>query len=257
MLKYFRQFIFYIVMEILKQQKFPEDRLLRNIIAGSPDGSSGQNHILASDCGIISYSRAYELQVQIFEAVKSRSLPGVILLLEHRPVITAGSNKNFRNLLIGKEKLQRQGIELAQSDRGGDITLHSPGQVVCYTIINLAAFGKDLSLFVYNLEEVLIDILKKFKIPSTRIKGHRGVFSDEQKIASIGLKVRKWITFHGFSLNVNNDLKYFDYIIACGLRNYPQTSMKKILKRSVDISGVKEGIVKSFGDIFKIPVKKI
>jgi len=221
------------------------------------DNSSKQNSILSFDCGLIPYKQAYEIQVQIFEIIKSKSIPGVILLLEHTPVITVGSNKNLGNLLVTEERLRRHDIELVQSNRGGDITLHAPGQIVCYTIINLTWFEKDLPLFVYNLEEVAIDVLKKFEIYASRVKGHRGVFVNNHKIASIGLRAKKWVTFHGFSLNVNNDLKYFDYITACGLKGYPPTSMEKILKRPVNICNVKEQIIESFGNTFKIPVKKI
>ena len=257
MLKYAQQSIFYNIMEILEQKKFLINSLLDDIMSVDFDNSSKQNSILSFDCGLIPYKQAYEIQLQIFEIIKSKSKPGVMLLLEHTPVITVGSNKNLRNLLIAEERLRLQDIELVQSNRGGDITLHAPGQIVCYTIINLALLEKDMPLFVYNLEEVAIDVLKKFEIYASRVKGHRGVFVDNHKIASIGLRAKKWVTLHGFSLNVNNDLKYFDYIIACGLKDYPQTSMKKILKRPVNICNVKEQIIKSFGNIFKIPVKKI
>ena len=134
------------------------------------------------------------------------------------------------------------------------MTLHSPGQIVCYPILNLTRLKKDLPIFVHDLEEVIIDVLVSFDMHGVRIKKHRGVFIGDSKIASIGLRVRKWITLHGFSLNVNNDLKYFDNIIACGLRDYPQTSMKKISKKTIPINDVKEQILKSFSSIFEIPV---
>lgn len=252
-----KQSILYNIMEILKQKKFPKDSLLRNITAELFYNPHKQDSFLCFDCGLISYKQAYEIQIQIFEIIKSRSNPGVILLLEHNPVITAGSNRNLVNLLVTEETLQQKNIELVQSNRGGDITLHSPGQIVCYVILNLALFGKDLSQLVYNLEQVVIDVLKKFKIPAVRIKGHRGVFVGKQKIASIGLKVKKWTTLHGFSLNVNNDLRYFDYIIACGLRDYAQTTMEKFLENFINIYDVKEQIIESFNNVFKMPVEKI
>ncbi len=257
MLKYISQPIFYKIMEILKQKKVPGN----NPISGqTPYNSyyfSKQNSFLSFDLGLISYNHAYDIQIEIFEMVKSKGSPGVILLLEHYPVVTIGSNKSLKNLLVTKEKLRRQNIELVQSNRGGDITLHIPGQIVCYPIINLAVLEKDISLFVHNLEQVIIDVLKNFEIEAARINKHRGIFVDNFKIASIGLKVKKWITMHGFSLNVNNDLKYFDNITACGLRDYPQTSMEKILKKSVDICRVKEQIIVSFSGVFNMPVKKM
>ena len=216
-----------------------------------------QKNILSFDLGLISYNISYNLQEEIFELIKLKDYPGAILLLEHYPVITIGSNRNIGSLLVSMEKLCEQNIELIQSNRGGDLTLHSPGQIVCYTILNLAQVRKDLPLFVHNLEQVIIDVLTGYDIQGTRINKHRGVFVDSFKIASIGLKVRKWITLHGFSLNVNNDLKYFDNIIACGLKDYPQTSIKKISKKTIPIYDVKEQILKSFSSIFEIPVTRI
>ena len=214
-------------------------------------------NILSFDLGLISYNDAYNLQTKLFELIKLKDKPGVILLLEHYPVITIGSNRNTNNLLVSREELQQQDIELVQSTRGGDITLHTPGQIVCYTILNLASVKKDLTLFVYNLEQVIIDVLASYNIQGTRIDKHRGIFVNNSKIASIGLKIKKWATFHGFSLNVNNDLKYFDNITACGLKDYPQTSIKEILKKTIPIYDVKEQLLDSFGNIFKIPVLRI
>lgn len=214
-------------------------------------------NILSFDLGLISYNDAYTLQTKLFELIKLKDKPGVILLLEHYPVITIGSNRNTNNLLVSREELRQQDIELVQSTRGGDITLHTPGQIVCYTILNLASVKKDLTLFVYNLEQVIIDVLASYNIQGTRIDKNRGIFVNNSKIASIGLKIKKWTTFHGFSINVNNDLKYFDNIIACGLKNYPQTSIKKISGKTIPIYNVKEQILNSFIDIFKIPVLRI
>lgn len=214
-------------------------------------------NILSFDLGLISYNDAYTLQIKLFELIKLKDKPGVILLLEHYPVITIGSNRNTNNLLVSREELQQQDIELVQSTRGGDITLHAPGQIVCYTILNLASVKKDLTIFVYNLEQVIIDVLASYNIQGTRIDKHRGIFVNNSKIASIGLKIKKWATFHGFSLNVNNDLKYFDNIIACGLKDYPQTSIKEILKKTIPIYDVKGQLLDSFGNIFKIPVLRI
>lgn len=223
----------------------------------SIDHKNMQKNILSFDLGLISYNDAYDLQLKLFELIKSNNNPGVILTLEHYPVITIGSNRNTSNLLATREKLKNKNIELFQSDRGGDITLHTPGQVVCYTILNLSRIKKDLTLFVHNLEQVILKVLALYDIQGTRVIRHRGIFVNNFKIASIGLKVKKWITFHGFSINVNNDLKYYDNIIACGLKDHPQTSIKKILNRPVSIHDVKEQIMHSFEDTFKIPILKI
>jgi lipoyl(octanoyl) transferase len=228
-----------------------------NKMIGAIGSKDTQKKILSLDLGLISYDKAYDLQLKFFELIKTNNNPGVILMLEHYPVITTGSNKNTGNLLASRQKLKNQNIELVQSDRGGDITLHSPGQVVCYTIINLSMIKKDLTFFVHNLEQVIIEVLSRHNIQGTRVAAHRGIFVNNFKIASIGLKIKKWITFHGFSLNVNNDLKYYDNIIACGLKDNPQTSMKKILNRTIPIHNVKEQIAKSFENTFKMPVLKV
>jgi lipoyl(octanoyl) transferase len=239
------------------------ETLKRNIIfdinktIDSINHKNMQKNILSFDLGLISYDEAYDLQLKVFELTKSNNNPGVILTLEHYPVITTGSNKNTGNLLASREKLKNLNIELVQSDRGGDITLHSPGQVVCYTILNLSRIKKDLTLFVHNLEQVIIEVLFSYNIQGTRVTRHRGIFVNDFKIASIGLKIKKWITFHGFSINVNNNLKYYDNIVACGLKDHPQTSMKKILNRTIPIYDVKEQIIHSFENTFKIPVLKV
>ena len=254
MVKYINQPIFYNVMKILEQKTA---HIANRILISLLHSPYSKNYVLAFDLGLISYNTAYNMQIKIFEILKSNAKPGALLLLEHYPVITTGNNKNLKNLLVTKEKLYQQNIELIYSNRGGDITLHTPGQIVCYVILNLSIFKKDLSLFVYNIEQVIVNVLKNFEIQASRINKHRGVFVGNSKIASIGLKVKKWITLHGFSLNVNNDLEYFDNIIACGLKNYPQTSMEKILKRPLSIYNVKEQIIESFSDVFNISVKKI
>ena len=238
----------------MPKQKIP---LNINKIIDSISCKDTQKNIISLDLGLINYNSAYSLQIRLHEFVRSNNSPGVILLLEHHPIITIGSNRNTANLLSSREKLKDQNIELVQCDRGGDITLHTPGQVICYTILNLAKIKKDLTFFVHNLEQIIIDVIAHYNIHGTRVGRHRGIFVNNFKIASIGLKVKKWITLHGFSLNVSNDLKYYDNIIACGLRDYPQTSMKKILNRLVPACDVKEQILHSIGNTFKTPVIKI
>jgi lipoate-protein ligase B len=203
------------------------------------------------DLGLISYNNAYYIQTYIFNQVKTGDIHGSILLLEHKPVITIGSNRRLDNLLVTQESLFEQGIELIQSNRGGDLTFHGPGQLICYPIINLAYYGKDLTLFVWNLEQVIIDILEKFGIKSKRIDKIRGIFVNTGKIASVGIHIKKWITLHGFSLNVNVNLNYFKNIIACGLKEYSQTSMQKILNKEIPMNDVKEQALQNFSKIFK------
>ncbi len=209
------------------------------------------------DPGLIPYQDAFNFQLALTEQIYKRDLKGIILLLEHPPVITIGSNRSIKNLLTPEDDLAVLGIELISSNRGGDITLHGPGQIICYPVFNLKFFGKDLNLFVYNLEQVVINTIIPFGLNSRRVKKHRGIFVEDKKIASIGLKVRKWISMHGFSLNVNIDLSYFKHILACGLKDYPQTSLSSLLKRDITINDVKEHILKSFETIFNISTEKV
>jgi lipoate-protein ligase B len=137
------------------------------------------------------------------------------------------------------------------------VTFHGPGQLVCYPIFDLSYFGKDLTLFVFKLEQVIIDVLADYKIKGTRIEKLRGVFVGSDKIASVGIHIKKWITFHGFSFNINVELGYFDNIIACGLKDHAPVSLEKILNRSIPISDVKELVIEKFTNIFDIVIFRI
>ncbi len=242
-------------MQILKQNNSAVNNIIKDKkIINKLQTNSGK--ILCLDLGIIPYNDAYNLQTYFFDQVKLSNCCGVILLLEHTPVITIGNNKKLDNLLASNTKLKERNIELVQSNRGGDITFHGPGQIVCYPILNLSYVKKDLSLYVYNLEQLIIEVLNHYGICGTRIDKHRGVFVENYKIASIGVRIKKWITMHGFSLNVNVDLSYFDNIIACGLKKYSQTSMQKILNRNIPINNVKEQILIKFNEVFGLSVLK-
>ncbi len=209
------------------------------------------------DIGLIDYSDAFDLQLKILDIVRQEDMPGCILLLEHKPVITIGNSQNRTNLISSEESLTSQGIGLVQSNRGGDVTFHGPGQLVCYPVFNLTKFDRDLTNFVYNLEQVIINVLDEYKIKGTRVEKLRGVFVGKNKIASIGIHVKKWITLHGFSLNVNVDLGYYKNIIACGLSDYKQVSMEKLLDKKIPLSFVKELVLINFADVFNVRMQKL
>ncbi len=234
-----------------KKEVLSPSKMLRSIKGGDIGGIS------VFDLGLIPYDESFQLQLELFESIRKNDLPGVLLLLEHPPVITIGSNRSTKNLLAGQDVLSGKGIDIVQSNRGGDITLHAPGQLICYPVFNLKYFKKDLTLFVHNLEEIIIETLNVYNISGNRVKKHRGVYAGTKKIASIGLKVRKWITIHGLSLNINIDLSYFENIVACGLKDFPQTSISEILGKDIPINNVKELMQKSFENIFNMPFNKI
>jgi lipoate-protein ligase B len=208
------------------------------------------------DIGLIDYNNAFDLQLKIFNIILQEDMAGCILLLEHKPVITIGNCRNRKNIISSEESLKSQGIELIQSNRGGDVTFHGPGQLVCYPIFNLTKFDRDLTSFVYNLEQVIINVLDEYKIKGTRIDKLRGVFAGKNKIASIGIHVKKWVTLHGFSLNVNVDLGYYKNITACGLSDHEQISMEKLLNKKIPLSFVKELVLKSFAAVFNVQTQK-
>ncbi len=234
-----------------KKEVLSPSEMLRLIKKGGTRGIS------VFDLGLVPYDESFQLQLELFESIRKNDLPGVLLFLEHPPVITIGSNRNTKNLLAEQDVLSGKGIDIVQSNRGGDITLHAPGQLICYPVFNLKYFKKDLTLFVRNLEEIIIETLNVYNISGNRVKKHRGVFTGTKKIASIGLKVRKWITIHGLSLNISIDLSYFENIVACGLKDFPQTSISEILGKDIPINNVKEHMQKSFENIFNMPFDKI
>ncbi len=226
--------------------------MMENIDIDAVSGSMENGKIPVVDAGTVRYEQAFNIQTGLAATIFEKDLKGIILLLEHPPVITIGNNQSRTNLLTPEDRLGQLGIKLVSTNRGGDITLHAPGQLVCYPVLNLKYFGRDLSLFVQNLEQVLLDTLRSYGINGRRIKKHRGIFIGENKIASIGLRVRKWVSIHGFSLNINIDLSYFKHIIACGLEDFPQVSMSLLLNKNISVDDVKEQIIADFESVFGI-----
>ena len=145
----------------------------------------------------------------------------------------------------------KKNCELFQTDRGGDVTYHGPGQLVGYPIINLKTMGLGIRSYVSNIEQLLIDVLYDYGINASIKKGLTGVWIEDRKIASIGIRVSQWITTHGFALNVNTDMDYFSNIISCGIDNVSMTSMEKELNKKISISDVKQSTINHFNDIFK------
>ena len=174
--------------------------------------------------GRLSYSEAFALQRQLVEERKHDLISDQLLLVEHPHVITIGRNGHTENLLASDDVLRRSGIAFHESDRGGDVTYHGPGQIVGYPILDLSRWHKDVHLYVRALEQILIDTLSDFAIGAERVTGLTGVWVNGRKIAAIGVHISRWITSHGFALNLNTDLSYFQYIVPCGISK-PVTSI--------------------------------
>ncbi len=205
--------------------------------------------------GRVEYGRAFEWQQELVARRKAGSIPDQLLLLEHPHTITLGRNGHMENLLAGQEVLARAGVSFHSTDRGGDITYHGPGQLVGYPILDLKEWKRDVGAYVRTLEQVLIDTLAGFGISSGRISGMTGVWVDGAKIAAIGVHMSRWITSHGFALNVSTGLQYFQYIVPCGLTR-PVTSMAQLGCRA-SWDEVAERLAANFGRIFEremIPV---
>jgi len=171
------------------------------------------------DLGIMDYMEAYDLQKQLLSLRQEDRIGDVLLLLEHPPVLTIGRSGSRDNIIIAEEDLTARGANIYNVNRGGDITYHGPGQIVGYPIIKLDSLGRDIRTFVFNLEQVFINLLEEeYGILSGRDKGHTGVWVGDEKITAIGLAVKRWVTMHGFAFNVTTDLGHFDWIVPCGIR---------------------------------------
>ena len=182
--------------------------------------------ILVIQPGLVSYQEGLELQQQARRRVADGELAGVLILLEHQPVITAGRGGGRENLRATLSGLQAEQIAFVETDRGGNITCHNPGQLVGYPVLNLSFWQEDVHWYVEQLEEVLIRTVAKYGIVAGRKSRYTGVWAGNRKLAAIGVSVRRWITGHGFALNVSNDLSLFQQIIPCGIEEFGVTSLR-------------------------------
>ena len=231
--------------------------------------------------GVVDYASGLRLQSRLVELRKAGQIGDVLLLLEHSPVITLGRNAKAANVLASPELLAARGVEVYETDRGGDVTFHGPGQLVGYPIFDLRAFSSQLSAlgsqerlaspslrktlgavdYVRLLEEVLIRTCDEFGIGTKRVTGLTGVWTERQgaeaKIAAIGVHISRSVTSHGFALNVNSDLSLFNLIVPCGITSKPVTSMERELEREVDMESVAEAVSQKFGGVFGREMRRV
>ena len=198
----------------------------------------------------IDYKEAWDLQKSIFELRHQQKVDDVLLLLEHPHTYTLGKTADEKNLVGNQEYLNKNKISVYDIDRGGDITYHGPGQIVGYPIIDLNSWGKDTDKYLRALEEIIIRTCADYGLPVTRVPKFTGVWIEDRKIAAIGIKVTRWITMHGFALNVNTDLSLYNGIIPCGITNKEVTSLQKELNTEIDIQEVKSNILNHTVEIF-------
>lgn len=179
------------------------------------------------DLGRIGYSEALEWQHRFVEQRKQGLIPDQLLFVEHPHVITLGRNSHPENLLATREWYAQNGIELHETNRGGDVTYHGPGQLVGYPIVDLRDWKRDVVAYVRAVEQVIIDALSRFGIDGQRSAGATGVWVGDAKVCAIGVHISRWVTSHGFALNIDTDLRYFQYIVPCGLAR-PVTSVRAL-----------------------------
>ena len=192
-----------------------------------------------------SYKSAWKLQKEIHLLVKNCEIPSTVLFLEHDNVYTLGKNAD-KNYLLSKYP----DVDVIETDRGGQITYHGPGQLVGYPIINLNNYNKSISWFVSSIESIIINTLKRFKITSSRKEGFPGVWIEDEKICAMGVRIAQWVTMHGFALNVNPEMKYFDGLIPCGIMEYGVTSIYNNINQEIDYYDLVNILIKEFNTIF-------
>ena len=194
--------------------------------------------------GLIPYETAWKYQRELHAQRLAGDIPDTLVLLEHPPVYTFGKNSDRSNLIDPLD------AEVIQSDRGGDITWHGPGQLVGYPIINLEEHKKSVSWYMRNLEEVIISTLKEFEISGDRISGMTGVWVGNQKVCAMGVRLSRWVTMHGFALNVRPDMSYFNGMIPCGIKGKGVVSMKDLLGKEIEIEDVIPPLIQAFRSVF-------
>jgi len=232
--------------------------------------------MLVVDLGMIEYGAAWELQRRLVAARKAGTVPDVLLLCEHPHVITLGRNGKAANLRATDLMLAQLGVSFFETNRGGDITYHGPGQLVGYPILNLSEIRRDVGWYVRSLEEAMIRATAEFGISGRRVAGRTGVWvdvqagsaaeyekelkevkeaEDEEKLAAIGVHLSRWVTSHGFAYNVSTDLGYFDLIVPCGIAGKRATSLEKLLGRRVEMREVAPRIAAHLGEIFDLDLR--
>lgn len=204
--------------------------------------------------GRLEYGEALAVQKQTEHAVLAGQEPDTLLLVEHAHTLTLGRGATQAGIVVPREILEARGVTVFETNRGGKVTYHGLGQVVGYPVINLSPDREDVHRYVRDLEEVLISTLADFGIEGFRIKGLTGVHTTQGKVAAIGVHIARWVTTHGFALNVNTDLSFFDLIVAC--EGEPVTSMKQLLDREVEMQSVEESIVDRFANVFGMKLEE-
>ena len=205
--------------------------------------------------GTVDYRRAWDWQVELADAVREGRQPSTLLLLEHPPVYTLGRLSKPEHLLASPEELAAAGADLVETDRGGQITFHGPGQLVAYPVVDLRGWGGPVK-YVRTLEQVIINVLAGFGISAGLNPGLTGVWAGDAKIAAIGVKISRGVAYHGFSINVNTDLSCYDRIVPCGIEGGDVTSMERVLGHPLGLADVAQRVAARFGEGMGVQVEQ-
>jgi lipoyl(octanoyl) transferase len=201
------------------------------------------------------YEDGLSLQERFVAERQADRIPDTLLLLEHEPVVTLGRNARRENLLLPEPELRARGIDVVETGRGGDVTYHGPGQVVGYPILDLSPDRRDVHRYVRDLEEVMIRTCADYGLAASRVPGLTGTWLDRDKVGAIGVRIARWVTSHGFALNVGNDLAPFALIVPCGIRERGVTSLEQRLGRPVAVAEVMESLATHFAAVFERVVR--
>ena len=196
------------------------------------------------------YGEGLELQARLVAERQRGEVPDTLLLLEHDPVFTLGRNARAEHVLLSAEALRDRGFALFETGRGGDVTYHGPGQAVGYPVLHLEAGRQDVHRYVRDLEEVMIRACADYGVAATRVAGLTGAWVGREKIGAIGVRIARWVTSHGFALNVCNDLAPFELIVPCGIRGHGVTSLQRLLGRAVSLDEVVDRLAVHFAGVF-------
>jgi lipoyl(octanoyl) transferase len=206
--------------------------------------------ILVVRCGIVPYEEAREAQRRLAERRQRGEIADTLLLLEHPPVYTRGRRSAPEELPMGAQWYEMQGIEVRDTDRGGRVTYHGPGQLVAYPIVSLRPYGDDVLAYVRGLERVMIEALAEHGVAAGVIEGLTGVWAGERKIGSIGVHVSRGVTTHGLAVNVSNDLQPFEWIVPCGIEGVAMTSLSRELDAEQDLGAFADTVAARFGAVY-------
>ncbi len=210
------------------------------------------------DLGLCDYAEAHQLQLRLHARRLAGEIADVAIALEHTPCITYGRAAHAaENIVAGDETLERAGVKVCATDRGGDVTYHGPGQLILYAIVGLERYGKDVHAHSRRLEQVLIESLAGLGIEAYRRKEYPGVWTDQGKIGAIGIRVSRWVTLHGVSLNVSPDMSHFGLIVPCGIREHGVASVAQLLGRPVAVTEMKAQVRASFERVFQVVLEDV